>query len=151
MGEFGTFFACLDTNTKLLVSASLDLNNAFNTTGKLTEDVIFALKELRNSVAHNDMIFDTRFKQANISGALTSCLQHETRIISINFMTIIDYLILICYILKKFQVPKLEIRKLINNFESISENLYRKIPFAIYSMILHTDTRGKIRALKNYI
>ncbi len=151
LGDFGTFFSCLNSYTKLSVSASLNLDNAFNTTGSLTEDVIFALKDLRNSIAHNDMIFDTRFKHANIPGALINCLQHETGIRSVNFMTIVDYLILISYILKKLQVPKLEIRKLINNFETVSENLRRKIPFAIYSGIMHTDTRSKISMLKNYI
>ncbi len=151
LGEFGTFLSCLNTPTKLLVSASLNLNNTFNTTGTLMEDIIFTLKDLRNSVAHNDIIFDTRFKHANVSGALISCLQHETSVPSITFVTIIDYLILISYILKKLQVPKPEIKKLINNFETISNNLYKKVPFSIYSSIIHTDTRNKLNLLRTYI
>lgn len=151
LGEFGTFFSCLNTSTKILVSKSLNLNSAFDTTGTLTEDIVFTLKDLRNSVAHNDMIFDTRFKHASIPGALVGCLQHETRISNVDFMTIVDYLILICYLLKKLQVPKNEIKKMINNFESVAENFRRKVPFAIYSTIMPTNTRSKISLLKSYI
>ena len=151
LGEFGTFFSCLNTPTKLLVSKSLNLNNAFNTTGTLTEDIVFTLKDLRNSVAHNDMIFDTRFKHANIPGALVNCLQHETGIPNVDFKAIVDYLILICYLLKKLQVPKNEIKKMINNFESVAESFRKKVPFAIYSTIMLTNTRSKLNLLKRFV
>lgn len=151
LGDFGTFFSCLNQPTKLLISNNLHLNRAFDATGTLTESMIFTIKELRNSVAHNDVIFDTRFKHFRIPRALISCLENDTRIRNIDFSTIVDYLLLICYLLKKLQVHKLEIRKMIKQFEFITETLRRKIPINIYNQIVLTNTRNKLRQLEIYV
>ena len=45
----------------MYTSATLHLPSNLDADGKITEYIIYALKDLRNAVAHNNIIFDTRF------------------------------------------------------------------------------------------
>jgi abortive infection bacteriophage resistance protein len=151
LGDFGFFVSCLHRNIRMSVAKLMSLNSTCNSDGKLAVAIIFALKDLRNAVAHNDVIFDTRFKTANINKTLIQCLELDTKVININFSTIVDYLILVCYILKNLGVSKIEIYKMINTFINATESLRKKIPFKIYSQIIHTNSRNKIKELQKYI
>lgn len=44
----------------------------------LTKKIIFAIKELRNAVAHNGVVFDTRFARSKIDGSPSNCLEVQT-------------------------------------------------------------------------
>ncbi len=151
LGEFGNFIACLNKDTKLDISKSLGLNKGFDTNGTLTELIIYTVKDLRNAVAHNDMIFDTRFKNAKVNQTIIKCLENDTKISNIDFNTIVDYLILICYLLKKMATPKAEIRKMVSQFVNTTELLRKRIPIGIYSKIVYTNTREKLKRLERYI
>lgn len=63
LGEFGTFFWCLNYDVRKAVSKSLGLYQATDTDAFLTKKIIFAIRDLRNAVAHNDIVFDTRFSK----------------------------------------------------------------------------------------
>jgi len=75
----------------------------------------------------------------------------DTGIINISFNTIVDYLVLVVYLLKHFKIPKKEIKKLINNFESLTNKFRSEIPINVYNMIFYTDTRNKLTQLKAFI
>ena len=62
LGEFGTFVGCLDQNTRKKISKSVGIKVAYDRDGKLLPLIVYALKDLRNAVAHNNTIFDARFK-----------------------------------------------------------------------------------------
>lgn len=151
LGEFGKFIHCLDQNTRELISISIGLNQSYDTDAKLTESIIYLLKDLRNAVAHNDVIFDTRFKTGNVKRTLINALSHDCEIQNITFNTITDYVILISFILKQLGVSKTEIQKMITDFNHIKEIYRPKIPYNIYSKIIHTDTNNKLLELKNFI
>ncbi len=151
LGEFGHFVSCLNNSIKQIVSQSLGLNQAFDSDGKLTQTIIYTIKDLRNSIAHNDIIFDARFKSGNVSNALISCLQNDTRVRNITFDTIVGYLVLVVFLLNSLRVPRTEIRKTITEFDSIMENFRKQVPISMYSQIIYTDTRNKITTLKKYI
>lgn len=151
LGEFGNFLSCLDIGAKKAISKTLRLNQGFDTNGALTELIVYIIKDLRNAVAHNDIIFDTRFQHSQVRRSLANCLEHEMSIPNIDFATIVDYLILVCYLLKKMQVPKTEIKKMANSFEFITEALRRKIPISIFTQIIHTNNRTKLNLLRNFI
>ena len=70
---------------------------------------LYALKDLRNAVAHNDVVFDTRFKRIEPTKAMKRCLEQEVGLPYVNFKTIGDYVILVCYYLKLLGVRKNEI------------------------------------------
>lgn len=117
----------------------------------LTQKLIFATKDLRNAVAHNDVIFDTRFKTINIDKQISAALKNSTGISDIKFETIMDYLVLIIYQLKLLGVTKTELRKTINEFEELVKKLQRNIPCNIFNQIIHEDYTSKMAQLKKFI
>ncbi|MGD9154359.1 MAG: Abi family protein, partial [Bacillota bacterium] len=151
LGEFGTFVACLNLECRKKISQSLGLNQSCDTEAKLTKTIIFTIKDLRNAIAHNDVIFDARFKEGKVGNQLLKCLEYDTKVTNITFETIVDYLVLVVYLLKKFQVPFTELRRLILNFQGILETLRKQIPISVYSRIIYTDTRNKLSVLKEFI
>ncbi len=151
LGEFGNFVSCLGIDTKHKISKALGLNRACDAKGKLTEYIIFIINDLRNAVAHNDVIFDTRFRRKKANNALIKCLCHDTKINNISFNTIVDYLILIVYILKNLCITKTELNKVVTEFERIADDFRNRIPISTYSKILYTDTRNKLNQLKIYL
>ena len=76
---------------------------------------IWLLKDLRNAVAHNKVIFDTRFSRNELSKAMRKYICNQTKVPFINFTTIGDYIILISFFLKLLRVPKGEIKNLFSN------------------------------------
>lgn len=151
LGEFGNFVSCIDFNVKRKISISLNLNQACDSDGKLSENIIYILKDLRNSIAHNNVIFDTRFKRSNPNHSLIVSLQNDTGINNINFKTIVDYIILVIYLLKNLKIAKTEMNKIIKNFENLINEFRNEIPIHIYNIIFHTDTRNKLNLLKIYL
>ncbi|MBS3197970.1 Abi family protein [Turicibacter bilis] len=151
LGEFGKFIHCLNQNTRKLISTSIGLNQGYDTDSKLTESIIYLLRDLRNAVAHNDIIFDTRFKTGQVKKTLVHALSNDCKVQDINFNTITDYVILISFILKQLGVSKTEISKMISDFDNLKEEFRQKIPYNIYSKIIHTDTNNKLLELRNYI
>lgn len=151
MGEFGTFVSCLDLDIKKSISESLNLNQSCDSDRKLTERIVFLLRDLRNSIAHNDVIFDTRFKSSNTSRTLKQCIEFDTSISNIKFDNILDYFILVVYLLKKLQVNKTELKRTVSYFEASIDSFRAKIPTSIYNQIFFTNTRNKINELRAFI
>lgn len=151
LGQFGTFISCLNTEIKHTISKELNLNKTCDQNGKLTENIVYLLKDLRNSVAHNNVIFDCRFKNSNISKALINCIEHDTSISNINFRTILDYVILVVYMLKKLDCSKTDLNIIIRDYDKSIEDLREKIPVSYYNKIVYTDTKNKLEQLKKYI
>lgn len=50
------FFLCANSDVKLYTSATLHLPSNLDADGKITEYIIYELKDLRNAVAHNNII-----------------------------------------------------------------------------------------------
>jgi abortive infection bacteriophage resistance protein len=151
LGEFGRFVQCLNIGCRKNISYSLRLNQSCDSSGHLTANIIYTIKDLRNAVAHNEIIFDTRFKTGGIRKGVSPCLEIDTGIANIRFRNIVDYLILIVYLLKQLGVSKTELRQLISGFETASENLRDSVPFSIHSQVLLTDTKNKLTSLREFI
>ena len=60
LGEFGNFFECVNQPTRVSTSRLLGLPTNFDADGELISFIIYVLRDLRNAVAHNSVIFDTR-------------------------------------------------------------------------------------------
>ena len=63
LGDFGFFISCLDFNTRKKLSTKLKYDVSGDTNREVIYKFIYILKDLRNAVAHNDVIHDTRFKR----------------------------------------------------------------------------------------
>lgn len=151
LGAFGLFLECLNLSTKLKLSDTLHLNRGFNTNGALAHKIIYAIKDLRNAVAHNNVVFDTRFKRANIDHVVSSCLENDTSIAGIQFNSIVDYLILVIYILNKIGFSKQFLKSIISDFEAAYNDLDKKIPRNVFIKIFNTNIRVKLIGLRAYV
>lgn len=151
LGEFGNFVSCLNKNVKISISKELKFPVQFDSDGSLTEKIVFTLKDLRNAVAHNDIVFDTRFKNAQIDKRLSNAINIDTSIRDISFKTITDYIILIAYVLKKLCVNKSEILKFLMDYKKIVESLRKEIPIDIFNKIIFTDFQPKYNSLIKFI
>ena len=134
MGDFGYLLSCLTQNVRRKISRNIGLNLSSDTNCTLVYKYVYALKDLRNAIAHNDVVYDTRLRKMDPSKPMKQCLMLEMRLPYINFKTIGDYIILICYFLKLLKVSKAEIKAFIREFEKIQSDLLHI--FRYYSILL---------------
>ncbi|WP_075572106.1 Abi family protein [Megasphaera coli] len=151
LGDFGTFFWCCNKDVKLYTSKLLGLPSNLDADGKLTKDIIFTIKDLRNAIAHNNVIFDARFRSNRISPRLINLLQRETSVQQIDFQYIDAYIILILYVLRKMQVTKTECKQLISRYNTSKELLRQQISVSVWNQILGSGTRQNMESLKVFL
>lgn len=153
MGGFGLFVKCLNQSIRIENCKNLKLtHSAIVNNGDLIQDIIFALKELRNSIAHNNVIFDSRFDAGtNVTNSVKSYVEIETGIQNIDFKFLIDYFILIVILLKKLGYNKTELKRVIKQFKDETEQLRLIIPISVYNSINGTELGIKLISLGQYI
>ena len=151
LGDFANLLSCLTFDCREDISNKLGISLRRDTNRELVYKYLFVIKELRNAVAHNDVVFDTRFRTQYPTHAMTETLKAEIGLPYVNFKTIGDYLILTCYYLKLLQVQKREIIAFIHEFEKITEEYKQSVSSAVADMVIHRDLAGRITILKNYI
>ena len=69
----------------------------------------------------------------------------------INFKTIGDYIILICYYLKLLKVSKTEIKSFIREFEKITREYEASVNPNVSAISIHPDLFSRLNILKNSI
>lgn len=152
LGDFAQLLSCLTFDCREDISNKLGISLRRDTDRELVYKYLYAIKDLRNAIAHNDVVFDTRFRKQDPTPAMTSTLEAEIGLPPyVNFKTIGDYLILTCYYLKLLKVQKTEINAFIREFERITDEYKNAVNPAVASMVIHSDLAGKITILKNYI
>lgn len=151
MGDFGYLLSCLTYDVRDDISRRLGLNLSCDTSRQLIYKYIYTLKDLRNAIAHNAVIFDTRFRNIDPSHAMKQCLVLEMGLPYVNFKTIGDYIILVCYYLHLLKVSKTEIRAFIREFERITNNYRQSVNPSVASIVLHPDLPSRMSILKNFI
>lgn len=123
MGNFGYLIKSLtfDLRDKISNRIGIDINIDSNRT--ILYSFIFTLKDLRNSIAHNGVIYDCRFNRVNHSNSMKKFLCLKTNLNKINFEQFIDYIALISYFLKALKVNNLEIKLFIMSYKEFT-NVY---------------------------
>ena len=152
LGEFGHFVSCLNENTRRDFSNKMGIRQSDDSNAMLPQRLIYAIKDLRNSIAHNDVVFDTRFSNGNrIDKQVPHAISNATGVQNITFDTITDYVVLVVYLLSTIKMTKTEMKKIVNNFQEITDELRNKIPTTVYNRIIFTDYTNKITQLKKFI
>lgn len=153
MGGFGLFLKCLNQPIRIENCENLGLtHSSIVNNGELVQDIIFTLKGLRNSVAHNNVIFDCRFAgSTKIRKSVKSYASIELGIQNIDFNFLIDYFMLIVLLLKKLGYSKTELRRIIKQFKEETEHLRSEVPISVWNRINGTDLSMKLSGLNNYI
>ncbi len=150
LGDFANLLSCLDFGTRDNITTDLGMRvAAIDSNRELIYRYLYVLKDLRNAVAHNAVVFDTRFRKFDPSKAMKKCLQQEFALSQpVDFQTIDDYVILICYYLKLLKVSKTEIRAFIRDFERITANYTRTVDTTVSAIVIDSNLSSKISALK---
>lgn len=151
MGNFGYLLSCLTIDMREKISRSIGINLSSDTYRELLYKYVYILKDLRNAIAHNDVVYDTRFKKIEPSKSAKQCLILEMRMPYINFKTIGDYIILICYYLKLLKVSKSEIKSFICEFEKITREYESFVNPNVLVITIHPDLFSRLHILKNSI
>ena len=151
LGTFADLIKSLEFKARRKIDIEMGLNIAYDTDARFPEKIIYLIKALRNSVAHNDVVFDVRFKDSNINSTLCKYIENEIGCTNVDFNTITDYILIIALLLKKYKFQKTELNRFVTDYENITEEFRNSIPFNIYSQVVHTDTKLKLTQLRKYI
>lgn len=151
LGEFGTLYDCASKNVKKFVSKIMKLPTNLDSDGMNTQFFIFTIKDLRNAIAHNNVIFDTRFKTGKIDKRLINLLESEVGISNIDFKYMDAYIIAIIYFLIKMRETKTVCKQFLNSYQQQTEYLRNELPINIYSQVVGTQHRNNMSALKRFI
>lgn len=149
MGDFGYLLSCLTIDMREKISRAIGLNLSCDTHRELVYKYVYALKDLRNAIAHNDVVYDTRFRKMDPSRPMRQCLILEMGLPYMNFKTIGDYIILICYYLKLLKVSKTEIKAFIREFEKITKEYENSVNSGVSTLTVHPDLTSRMAILKN--
>lgn len=151
LGEFGTLYNCACTNVKLHVSKIMKLPTNLDSDGMITQFFIFTLKDLRNAIAHNNVVFDTRFKTGKIDRRLISLLENEIGISNVDFKYMDAYIIMITYFIRKTGETKTSCRQFVLSYQQQTEYLRKELPTNVYNQVVGTQHRTNMRALQSFI
>jgi abortive infection bacteriophage resistance protein len=150
LGDFGYFIASCNETIKLKIAKEIGIKSSYYSNSEIVQNIIFTLKNLRNSIAHNNAIFDVRFQTKPINSTLIKMIKNETNI-NVSFNEIFDYLVLIVFILKNLKITKTKLNKLVKIYVDYTEELRTLIPISIYNQFIATDFRNKTKLLYSYI
>lgn len=152
LSDLAAFFECLNTVTREKILQQLDmLDISIDTNRTLLSSMLYTIKALRNAVAHNSIVFDTRFKDRKISPVLRKWVEKETCIANITLYSLIDYIIILCCILKRIDFTATRAKRLLSGYKA--ENLYlqESVAPAIFQCLFHQNITVKITALEKYL
>ena len=133
------------------ISKRIGISVRYDSDRQLVYKYIYTLKELRNAIAHNDVVFDTRFRRYDPTKAMKRCLESEVGLPYVNFKTIGDYIILMVYYMKKLEVSKTEIKAFIREFEKITIEYRNSVKPEVYAKVIHPDLSSRMETLKNFL
>ena len=85
------------------------------------------------------------------SRPMKQCLILEMGLPYINFKTIGDYIILVCYCLKLLKVTKTEIKLFVREFEKITKEYEKMVNAEVSSVTIHSDLNLRMEILKKTI
>lgn len=154
MGDFGAFLGVMNRESRVALLNNVDQYDvASDTVADFMVVHVFLLKDLRNAIAHNSIVFDCRFKHMQVRDSITSQLQKKLGLRSkITFESITDYLALMVYYLCALNTPRREVKRFIRAYETAVSDFRRNLDSkAIADTILTTNVSSKIEDLKNAV
>ena len=120
----------------------------------LVPHLVFAVSDLRNAVAHDRVVFDTRFTVAKVRRKVAQLLGREIGFeptLRISFDTITDYLALVVFLSVGLELPERQVQQATEAYSSLSDELRTEVPARVFDMIVHTDNRAKVRRLESWV
>lgn len=154
LGDFGNLISSLCPRCRKELSERLGLRQSCDTDHRLFHKIVLTLKDLRNAVAHNSVVYDCRFNNSNKSSktgkVVANCLEIETGLTNITLHSIYDYAALIVYLLKLLDVPKTIIRSFIREIESCKNEFEKSVDRTISAQVIPSSTRKTLAKLYSF-
>jgi len=116
--------------------------------------LVFAVTELRNAVAHDGAVFDTRFARAKVRKEVGGLLSRELGFeptLSVDFRTITDYPALVVYLCVRLRFAKRDVHQATSAFAALSDELRSQVHRHVFDQIVHSGDRGKVRRIEAWI
>ena len=82
---------------------------------------------------------------------MNACFKSAIGLPYVNFKTIGDYMLLVCYYLKLLHMPKTEIKAFVREFERITASYRDSVDSSVASIVIHPDLSARMELLKNFI
>lgn len=151
MGDFGYLLSCLTYEIRDKISRVIGINLSCDTKRELIYKYVYALKDLRNAIAHNDVVYDVRFKNIDPTPSMKRCLILETSLPYFNFNTVGDYVALMSYFLKLLKVTKTEIKSFIKEFQKSTEKYKDSVNSKVIDIVIHPELNARMEQLKKFL
>lgn len=150
LGDLSMLIEALTPQIKLEISKSFGIPKNMNTDGVLLPQVILAIKDLRNAIAHNKVIFDGRYIEFKKRDALKMMLQNQTGIPNIGLDCLIDDVTMICFVMYNLGFPKSQLMKIVSQIEKEISQLKLQLPNMLFQQVAG-KTSMKLPSLRKYI
>lgn len=150
LGDLSMLIEALTPQIKLEISKSFGIPKNMNTDGVLLPQVILAIKDLRNAIAHNKVIFDGRYIEFKKRDALKMMLQNQTGIPNIGLDCLIDDVTMICFVMYNLGFPKPQLMKIVSQIEREISQLKLQLPNMLFQQVAG-KTSMKLPLLRKYI
>ena len=152
-GQYGHFLSALNKNDRLELCDIIGLTHSgLNTDGRLLEQIVFALTGLRNATMHNAPVFDANFNKdippKKLKDFINGKLGFDNNF-DISFNTIIDYIILLIYIMRLQGFSKRELKSYIAKFRRINDALYHAVEKSTFDKIVGKNSIQKLEQLES--
>lgn len=152
LSDLASFFECLNESMREHIMTQLNMFDvSIDTNRNLLSGMLYTIKSLRNSIAHNNIIFDTRFKDRKINSVLKRWLEKETNIQNINLYSLIDYIIIVCCLLKRVDFNSTRAKQLVYAYKKQNQLLQTNVAADIYAQIIQQNVTQKITGLEAYL
>lgn len=150
LGHFARFLEQLDGRVLSDVAHRWGMHRQY---GSLVPHLVFAVTDLRNAVAHNGVVFDTRFSTRAIRKEIRDLLLHEVGLVAVRleFRTVTDYMILVAYLARVLGFPKREVQGMVREYRAAVDDLRKRVPTGVFDTIVHTDNRQKVEGLLRWL
>lgn len=177
LGTLGDFAKAFNSGDRIEILKNLNLYDAqYDPKGTFLYKLIYAIRPLRNSIAHNNVIFDCRFNKPehiHHKNQIPQLLRKTTaKTIGLagntEFNTLFDYMALLIIILKESGETKRNLKHYVKTFSDAVDTLFEEtkivreiaddgkvkkspLPVNIYDKIVGSGINNRIRALQTYI
>lgn len=151
LGDFGSLLSCLTYDVRNDISNKLHFNLSADTNRVQVYAYIFIIKDLRNAIAHNSAVFDTRFKNYDVPKAVYKSMCNEIGLKYINFKSITDYVILVAYYLKCLGVSKTEIISFLKQYDNLTQKYCELVDDEVGRIVVRNDYKQRINTMKDYL
>jgi len=152
MGAFAGFLEQLSNDVLARIAESWGMKRR---DAALMPHFVFAVTGLRNCVAHNSAVFDARFAQSrSIRKEVKKAVSTEIGLLDgdrLTFETITDYFVLVLFLVVSLGLSRRRARALVKTYTRLTNDFRDRVPVRIFDMIVHTNNRSRLRAVRQWV